>query len=99
MLHCLCREVDLGPFKHKIDDGLELRKAAFECMDVLLERCRDQINMGDFITHLEKGLQVSAVAAGQRPVSRSSSSVPCCSSMSGLLAAGAEAQLRILLEA
>lgn len=53
-----CREVDLGPFKHKIDDGLELRKAAFECMDVLLERCKDRINMSDFITHLEQGLQV-----------------------------------------
>lgn len=53
-----CREVDLGPFKHKIDDGLELRKAAFECMDVLLERCKDCINMGHFITHLEQGLQV-----------------------------------------
>lgn len=53
----LVREVDLGPFKHKIDDGLELRKAAFECMDVLLERCKDRINMADFITHLEKGLQ------------------------------------------
>ena len=55
-----CREVDLGPFKHKIDDGLELRKAAFECMDVLLERCKDCINMGHFITHLEQGLQVPA---------------------------------------
>ena len=53
------REVDLGPFKHKIDDGLELRKAAFECMDVLLERCKDCINMGQYITHLEQGLQVS----------------------------------------
>ena len=49
----------MGPFKHKIDDGLELRKAAFECMDVLLERCKDRINMPEFITHLEQGLQVS----------------------------------------
>lgn len=53
--------MDLGPFKHKIDDGLELRKAAFECMDVLLERCKDCINMGQFIAHLEQGLQVPAL--------------------------------------
>ena len=38
--------------------GLELRKAAFECMDVLLARGKDRINMADFISHLEQGLQV-----------------------------------------
>lgn len=54
----LIRVVDLGPFKHKIDDGLELRKAAFEAMDVLLDNCVDRLDFQAFILHLESGLKV-----------------------------------------
>jgi cullin-associated NEDD8-dissociated protein 1 len=54
----LIRVVDLGPFKHKIDDGLELRKAAFEAMDVLLDNCVDCLDFQAFILHLESGLKV-----------------------------------------
>merc|ERR1712070_64880 len=35
----LVRKVQVGPFKHIIDDGLELRMAAFECLDTILDMC------------------------------------------------------------
>ncbi|GFR41083.1 hypothetical protein Agub_g1723, partial [Astrephomene gubernaculifera] len=52
----MIRTVDLGPFKHKIDDGLELRKSAFECLDILHDCCRDQLEPGPFLRALESGL-------------------------------------------
>ncbi|CUG06002.1 GPI-anchored surface protein, putative [Bodo saltans] len=33
----LVNEVDLGPFKHRVDNGLELRKVAHECTQSLLD--------------------------------------------------------------
>lgn len=53
----LIRTVDLGPFKHTVDDGLELRKAAFECVDTLLDGCLHQMNPSSFIIpYLRSGL-------------------------------------------
>ncbi|XP_042378805.1 cullin-associated NEDD8-dissociated protein 1-like [Zingiber officinale] len=53
----MIRTVDLGPFKHIVDDGLELRKAAFECVDTLLDSCLDQMNPSTFIVpYLISGL-------------------------------------------
>ena len=50
-------QVDLGPFKHTVDDGLELRKAAFECMDTLLVHLADTLDISDFVLHLADGLR------------------------------------------
>merc|ERR1712130_500889 len=52
----LIREVDLGPFKHRVDDGLPLRKAAFTCMDSLLDSTPHKIDLFEFIKYLKNGL-------------------------------------------
>ena len=44
----LIREVEMGPFKHTVDDGLDLRKAAFECMYTLLDSCLDRLDVFKF---------------------------------------------------
>uniref|UniRef100_A0A6G1SA80 Cullin-associated NEDD8-dissociated protein 1 n=1 Tax=Aceria tosichella TaxID=561515 RepID=A0A6G1SA80_9ACAR len=53
----LIREVEMGPFKHKVDDGLDSRKAAFECMYTLLDTCQNQLDILEFLTHVENGLK------------------------------------------
>ncbi|GMS78542.1 hypothetical protein PENTCL1PPCAC_717, partial [Pristionchus entomophagus] len=53
----LIREVEMGPFKHSVDDGLDLRKSAFECMYTLLGSCIDRLDMQTFIAALENGLK------------------------------------------
>uniref|UniRef100_A0A914VPW0 TATA-binding protein interacting (TIP20) domain-containing protein n=1 Tax=Plectus sambesii TaxID=2011161 RepID=A0A914VPW0_9BILA len=53
----LVREVEMGPFKHTVDDGLDLRKAAFECMYTLLETCLERLDVFEFMTHVEDGLK------------------------------------------
>jgi len=52
----LMREVDLGPFKHKVDDGLENRKAAFETLSTLLEQAPDALDLPAFVAQLAAGL-------------------------------------------
>ncbi|GMR57113.1 hypothetical protein PMAYCL1PPCAC_27308 [Pristionchus mayeri] len=53
----LIREVEMGPFKHSVDDGLDLRKSAFECMYTLLDSCIDRLDLHTFIAALENGLK------------------------------------------
>ncbi|KAM8758930.1 cullin-associated NEDD8-dissociated protein 2 [Rhynchonycteris naso] len=53
----LIREVEMGPFKHTVDDGLDVRKAAFECMYSLLESCLSQLDICEFLNHVEDGLK------------------------------------------
>ncbi|NXG47415.1 CAND1 protein, partial [Psilopogon haemacephalus] len=53
----LIREVEMGPFKHTVDDGLDVRKAAFECMYTLLESCLDRLDIYKYLDHVEDGLK------------------------------------------
>lgn len=47
----------MGPFKHTVDDGLDIRKAAFECMYTLLDSCLDRLDVFEFLNHVENGLK------------------------------------------
>ena len=53
----LIREVEMGPFKHTVDDGLDIRKAAFECMYTLLEQGLDRVDVMQFLEHVIAGLR------------------------------------------
>jgi cullin-associated NEDD8-dissociated protein 1 len=53
----LIKVVNLGPFKHKVDEGLENRKAAFECLYTLLDACIDKLDITALIKHLVAGLE------------------------------------------
>jgi len=46
------RTVDLGPFKHKIDDGLPLRKTALSIFATALENCPSSLDIPDFMLKL-----------------------------------------------
>ena len=73
-------QVEMGPFKHTVDDGLDVRKAAFECMYSLLESCLGQLDVCEFLNHVEDGLKdhydirVGGAPAGHCP----SAPTPAC---------------------
>ncbi|TAQ89582.1 hypothetical protein B7494_g2085 [Chlorociboria aeruginascens] len=53
----LIREVMMGPFKHKVDDGLEVRKSAYETLYSLMETAFSRINILDLYDRIIAGLQ------------------------------------------
>ncbi|PNS18930.1 Cullin-associated NEDD8-dissociated protein 1 [Sphaceloma murrayae] len=52
----LIREVAMGPFKHKVDDGLELRKSAYETLYALMDTAFSSLPMGDFYERIVAGI-------------------------------------------
>jgi len=55
----LIREVMMGPFRHAVDDGLDVRKAAFECMYTLLDTSFNKLDIFKFLEYVENGLKDS----------------------------------------
>ncbi|KAG0127526.1 armadillo-type protein [Tuber indicum] len=53
----LVREVQMGPFKHKVDDGLEVRKSAYETLYALLETSFSGIEIQTYFDRVIAGLQ------------------------------------------
>ncbi|KAF5879746.1 putative cullin binding protein [Botrytis fragariae] len=53
----LIHEVMMGPFKHKVDDGLEVRKSAYETLYALMETAFSRINILDFYDRIIAGLK------------------------------------------
>ncbi|EQL01167.1 cullin binding protein CanA [Ophiocordyceps sinensis CO18] len=53
----LVREVMLGPFKHTVDDGLEVRKSAYETLYALMETAFTRMSNIDFYDRVMAGLK------------------------------------------
>ncbi|KAG9248962.1 cullin binding protein-like protein CanA [Calycina marina] len=53
----LVREVMMGPFKHKVDDGLEVRKSAYETLYSLMETAFQRINVLELYDRVIEGLK------------------------------------------
>ncbi|KAK4057022.1 hypothetical protein OIO90_001922 [Microbotryomycetes sp. JL221] len=53
----LVRVVVMGPFKHRVDDGLDLRKTAYECMHTLLDSCVKDFEVDEFLDRVVAGLK------------------------------------------
>jgi len=45
----LIEDVDLGPFKHKVDKGLPMRKAAFQLLEELFDKASDHVDVSKIV--------------------------------------------------
>ncbi|OTB01774.1 hypothetical protein M426DRAFT_323257 [Hypoxylon sp. CI-4A] len=52
----LIREVQMGPFKHLVDDGLEVRKSAYETLYALMETAFSRVSSLEFYDRIIAGL-------------------------------------------
>ncbi|KAJ5148143.1 hypothetical protein N7526_001495 [Penicillium atrosanguineum] len=52
----LIREVQMGPFKHKVDDGLDLRKSAYETLYASLDTSVSRTHMAELYSRVLAGI-------------------------------------------
>ncbi|GAB1214803.1 hypothetical protein ATERTT37_003973 [Aspergillus terreus] len=52
----LIREVQMGPFKHRVDDGLELRKSAYETLYASLDTTFSLSHVSEFFDRILAGI-------------------------------------------
>jgi len=56
----LIRTVQMGPWTHTVDDGLETRKTAYETMYTLLDTCLTKLDLHEFLGRVLPGLADSS---------------------------------------
>ncbi|OBZ78570.1 Cullin-associated NEDD8-dissociated protein 1 [Grifola frondosa] len=52
----LIRTVQMGPWTHKVDDGLDARKTAYETLYTLLDTCLSKLDLHEFLGRVLAGL-------------------------------------------
>jgi len=52
----LVRTVQMGPWQHKVDHGLEARKTAYETLYTLLDTSLTKLDLNELLTHVLVGL-------------------------------------------
>ena len=56
----LISEVDLGPFKHKVDEGIPIRKAAYALIDTMVEKLPERVDCNHITEVVIKGIEDTA---------------------------------------
>jgi len=99
----LIKQFELGPFKHKVDNGLPLRKATFQVMDSLQRVFAYRLNIADYCENLRHGFNdgnedvqmLAFTIVSQLAENQPNQLVPCLNSLKDNMLAGVKAKLKM----